>query len=126
MVEALVDCGYRNERSHLVILCCSGPGNFMLERVVFPFELLTFRAPKQTQVLIYGPASGDPELLDRCAVESLSLGLETDTDHPLVPASMVALLHDLRHRYRREPSEENRHRLTQLEQQLRQGLPGYS
>lgn len=123
MLEPMLDCGYRNERSHLVVLCCSGPAGFALERVIFPFELLTFHAPAGATVLVYGPAAQAPELLDNCGVETLLLGLDPPDRHPLLPPSMAALLEDLRQRYLLEPSEENRRHLVQFEQTLRHGLP---
>jgi hypothetical protein len=120
----MLECGYRNERAHLVILCCIGAGGFRLERVIFPFELLTFHAPEGAMVLVYGPTSGDPELLEECGADTLLLGLRSPDPHPLLPASMEAMLQDLRRRYALEPSPENRQRLTQLEQSLVQHLPG--
>jgi hypothetical protein len=94
----------------------------VLERVIFPFELLTFLAPQGAEVLIYGPSGHEPTLLETLTASSLRLGLDADAEHPLLPASMAAMLQDFRHRYNREPSEENRHRLTRLEQRLRHGL----
>ena len=123
MLEPMLDCGYRNERSHLVMLCCSGPAGFSLERVIFPFELLTFHAPAGATALIYGPAPQEPELLESCGVETLLLGLDPPSRHPLLPPSMAALLQDLRQRYLQEPSEENRRHLVQFEQTLRHSLP---
>jgi hypothetical protein len=35
------------------IVRCSGPNDFFLERVVFPFELLTFHCPPSTDVEIW-------------------------------------------------------------------------
>ncbi|EDY39242.1 conserved domain protein [Cyanobium sp. PCC 7001] len=121
-ILAMLNCGYRNERSHLVILCCSVEEGVVLERVIFPFELLTFLAPPGAEVLIYGPSGDEPILLETVAASSLRLGLDTEDDHPLLPASMAAMLQDFRHRYSREPTAENRHRLTQLERRLRHGL----
>lgn len=123
MLDPMLDCGYRNERSHLVMLCCSGPAGFALERVIFPFELLTFVAPSGATALIYGPAPLEPELLETCPVETLALGLDPSGPHPLLPPSMAALLQDLRQRYLEEPSEENRRRMVQFEQTLRHSLP---
>ncbi|MFQ6537162.1 MULTISPECIES: DUF1830 domain-containing protein [Aphanothece] len=120
----MLDCGYRNERAHLVILCCIAADGFRLERVIFPFELLTFLAPPGATVLIYGPTADDPELLEQFDADTLLLGLQASDQHPLLPASMEAMLRDLRQRYACEPSPENRQRLTQLEQSLIHYLPG--
>ncbi|MCX5959263.1 MAG: DUF1830 domain-containing protein, partial [Cyanobacteria bacterium] len=37
-----LDCGYRNASDRMVILRCCNDEHFYLERVVFPFEVLTF------------------------------------------------------------------------------------
>ena len=67
-----MDCGYRNASDRMVILRCCGPHAFFLERVVFPFELLSFQCPRQSEVEIWTHGLGGPELIERFAAEELS------------------------------------------------------
>ncbi|KEF41893.1 MAG: hypothetical protein ER33_09105 [Cyanobium sp. CACIAM 14] len=50
-------CSYRNCSARMVIVRCCGPGGFFLERVVFPFELLTFQCPPSSDVEIWARES---------------------------------------------------------------------
>lgn len=61
---ALLSCGYRNSSDRMVILRSCGPGEFYLERVIFPFELLSFQAPKGAELEIWTHGLGGPELLE--------------------------------------------------------------
>ncbi|KAF0653790.1 hypothetical protein L107_05458 [Cyanobium sp. Copco_Reservoir_LC18] len=70
-----VECGYRNSSDRMVILRCIGPGQFFLERVVFPFELLTFQCPEGSEVEIWTHGLGGPELLE--SIESRELIMES-------------------------------------------------
>ena len=45
---------YRNASERMVVLRCIGPGNFFLERVLFPAEVLVFSAPEDSKVEIWG------------------------------------------------------------------------
>ena len=63
-LQTLLDCVYRNASDRMVILRCCGPSAFFLERVVFPFELLSFQCPKQSEVEIWTHGLGGPELLE--------------------------------------------------------------
>jgi len=58
----------------MIILRCIGPEQFFLERVVFPFELLTFRCPTGSEVEIWTHGLGGPELLE--SIESRELIME--------------------------------------------------
>lgn len=116
--------GYRNSRDVMVVLRCCGPDQFFLERVVFPFELLTFLAPADAEVRIHGPATGGTELLEDVPLEELQLEPVPLPRHPLEQVSMRHLLHDLQQRYASDPSDANRIRLVQQEQLLRRWLPG--
>ena len=71
-LQTVMDCGYRNASDRMVILRCCGPHAFFLERVVFPFELLSFQCPQQSEVEIWTHGLGGPELIERIAVEELS------------------------------------------------------
>ncbi|WP_216914729.1 MULTISPECIES: DUF1830 domain-containing protein [unclassified Synechococcus] len=70
-----VDCGYRNGSDRMVILRCIGPEHFFLERVVFPFELLTFQCPERSEVEIWTHGLGGPELLE--SIEARELIMES-------------------------------------------------
>jgi hypothetical protein len=77
---ALLSCGYRNHSDRMVILRCCGTEAFYLERVVFPFELLSFEAPSGSEVEIWTHGMGGPELLETLATAELLIepaGLET-------------------------------------------------
>jgi len=55
----------------MVIVRCLGPQEFFLERVVFPFELLSFLAPADTEVQIWTHGLGGPELVESIPVAEL-------------------------------------------------------
>ena len=74
----------------MVIVRCIGPEEFFLERVVFPFELLSFLAPPDALVEIWTHGLGGPELIETLDVatlqvedpeaEPLTLARESSTD----------------------------------------------
>lgn len=70
-ILALLTCGYRNTSDRMVILRCVGPEEFFLERVVFPFELLSFQCPPQSEVKIWTHGLGGPELVETIQTEEL-------------------------------------------------------
>jgi hypothetical protein len=70
---AQLSCGYRNGTDRMVIVRCIGPDEFFLERVVFPFELLSFLAPPGSAVEIWTHGLGGPELMESLPVEQLLL-----------------------------------------------------
>jgi hypothetical protein len=74
----MVGCSYRNPSDRMVILKCCGAGHFFLERVVFPFELLSFEAPPQATVEVWTHGLGGPELCERHEVEELT----SDSEDP--------------------------------------------
>ena len=69
----LLTCGYRNGTDRMVIVRCVGPEAFYLERVVFPFELLSFQSPQDTELEIWTHGLGGAELLERIPVQQLTL-----------------------------------------------------
>ncbi len=79
-----LSCGYRNASDRMVILRCIGPQEFFLERVVFPFELLSFCAPARASVQIWTHGLGGPELMESIDVGELSIDIE-----PLVASEAV-------------------------------------
>jgi hypothetical protein len=58
----------------LLILRCCGPEDFFLERVVFPFELLTFACPAAAEVKIWHWDAAGPTLIDCCVAEAMLCG----------------------------------------------------
>ena len=50
----MVEFSYKNEGNRMVVLRCIGPSNFFLERVLFPTDILTFMAPNDSRVEIWG------------------------------------------------------------------------
>ena len=68
-----MECGYRNASDRMVILRCLGPNAFFLERVVFPFELLSFACPADSEVEIFTHCLGGPELLEAMPARTLRL-----------------------------------------------------
>jgi hypothetical protein len=66
-----IECGYRNASDRMVIVRCCGPDEFFLERVVFPFELLSFVCPSESEVAIWTHGLGGPELMESLRAEEL-------------------------------------------------------
>ena len=55
----------------MVIVRCCGPDCFYLERVVFPFELLSFQCPALSQVEIWTHGLGGADLVESLSVDEL-------------------------------------------------------
>jgi hypothetical protein len=70
--RAELSCSYSNGSDQMVILRCLGPGEFFLERVVFPFEQLSFHCPGGSDVEIWTYSLGGPELVERFEAEAVS------------------------------------------------------
>jgi hypothetical protein len=60
----LVSCSYRNTSDRMVIARCLGPDCFFMERVVFPFEMLSFQCPQDSELEIWTHGLGGAELLE--------------------------------------------------------------
>ena len=54
----------------MVVLRCIGPSNFFLERVLFPTDILTFMAPNDSRVEIWGNELYGPKLEERIRISS--------------------------------------------------------
>ena len=52
----------------MVVLRCIGPSKFFFERVLFPLEVLTFMAPYNSRVEIWGNELYGPKLAERIRV----------------------------------------------------------
>jgi hypothetical protein len=66
-------CNYRNTSDRMVIVRCCGPSRFYLERVVFPFELLTFQCPHDSEVQIWSHGVRGAELTETLEARSLRM-----------------------------------------------------
>jgi hypothetical protein len=77
-------CSYRNTSDRMVILRCIGPEEFFLERVVFPFELLSFQCPPSSEVKIWTHGIGGPELVD--TAQAMDLLNESPAEPPQLEA----------------------------------------
>jgi Domain of unknown function (DUF1830) len=70
--SAGLSCSYTNGSDRMVILRCLGRNAFFLERVVFPFEQLSFQCPSGSDVEIWSHSLGGPELVERFDAEAVS------------------------------------------------------
>ena len=66
----MIEFSYRNEGCRMVVLRCIGPSSFFLERVLFPTDILTFMAPIDSKVEIWGNELYGPKLEERIRVSS--------------------------------------------------------
>jgi hypothetical protein len=82
----LLACAYRNGSDRMVIIRCEGREGFYLERVVFPFELLTFECPADEKLEVWTHGLGGPELIDSLPVGELKL----DTKPAAAPLELKA------------------------------------
>ena len=64
----MIEFSYKNEGSRMVVLRCIGPSSFFLERVLFPTDILTFMAPKDSRVEIWGNELYGPKLEERIRI----------------------------------------------------------
>lgn len=70
-------CGYRNGSPYLLVLRCLGPDTVHLERVVFPFELLTFHSPPESDVEVWRHGFQGCELAETMTAEELTMAEPT-------------------------------------------------
>ena len=66
----------------MVIVRCEGHEGFYLERVVFPFELLSFKCPPQCELEVWTHGIGGPELMDKLPIHELLI------EYPTSPAQL--------------------------------------
>ena len=66
----MIEFSYKNEGSRMVVLRCIGPSNFFLERVLFSSDILTFMAPNDSRVEIWGNELYGPKLEERMRIYS--------------------------------------------------------
>jgi hypothetical protein len=67
----------------MVIARCLGPDCFFMERVVFPFELLSFQCPEQSELEIWTHGLGGAELLETIPVGELLIDAPEEMEAPL-------------------------------------------
>lgn len=70
-LEEPLCCSYSNGRDRMVIVRCLGPDAFFLERVLFPFEQLSFQCPAGSDVEIWSHTLGGPELVEQFPAETV-------------------------------------------------------
>ena len=90
-VVAHLACSYRNTSDRMVILRCIGPEQFFLERVVFPFELLSFQCPPSSVVKIWTHGLGGPELVETVNAGDLLNEAASQPAQSAQPAQLEAL-----------------------------------
>ena len=66
----MVQFSYQNKGCRMVVLRCIGSSNFYLERVLFPTDVLTFMAPNNSKVEIWGNELYGPKLEERIRISS--------------------------------------------------------
>ena len=64
----MIEFSYKNKSDRMVVLRCIGPSKFFLERVLFPLEVLTFMAPNDSKVEIWGNQFYGPRLEERIKI----------------------------------------------------------
>ena len=64
----MIEFSYKNKGDRMVVLRCIGPSKFFFERVLFPLEVLTFMAPYNSRVEIWGNELYGPKLAERIRV----------------------------------------------------------
>ena len=66
----MVEFSYKNKSKRMVVLRCIGPAHFFLERVLFPTDVLTFMAPLDSRVEIWGNELYGPKLEERIRINN--------------------------------------------------------
>ena len=64
-------CSYRNSTDRMVIVRARGASTFFLERVVFPFEIMTFHCPRECEVEVVRRTPAGLEESEWVAAEEL-------------------------------------------------------
>ena len=64
----MIEFSYKNKGERMVVLRCIGPTKLFFERVLFPLEVLTFMAPYNSRVEIWGNELYGPKLAERIRV----------------------------------------------------------
>ena len=64
----MINFSYKNKGNRMIVLRCIGPSKFFLEKVLFPMEILTFMAPYDSRVEIWGNKLYGPKLEERIRI----------------------------------------------------------
>tara|TARA_Y100000589_G_scaffold328048_1_gene371314 strand:- start:1095 stop:1316 length:222 start_codon:yes stop_codon:yes gene_type:complete len=64
----MIEFSYENNGKRMIVLRCVGPSKFFLERVLFPSDILTFKAPQNSRVEIWGNELYGPKLEERIRI----------------------------------------------------------
>ena len=64
----MIEFSYENNGKRMIVLRCVGPSKFFLERVLFPSDILTFKAPQNSRVEIWGNELYGPKLEERLRI----------------------------------------------------------
>jgi hypothetical protein len=80
-LEGFVLCSYRNATNRMVIVRARGEGAFFLERVVFPFEIMTFHCPLDGDVEVINRGAAGTEERESLNVEHLLAADESSGSH---------------------------------------------
>ena len=64
----MIEFSYKNQGKRMIVLRCIGPSHFFLERVLFPTDVLTFMAPLDSRVEIWGNELYGPKLEERIRI----------------------------------------------------------
>ena len=64
----MIAFSYKNKGANMVVLRCIGPSKFFFEKVLFPLEVLTFMAPYNSRVEIWGNELYGPRLEERIRI----------------------------------------------------------
>ncbi|MFN6340655.1 MAG: DUF1830 domain-containing protein [Cyanobacteriota bacterium] len=67
-------CSYRNSSDRMVVVRARGMSSYFLERVVFPFEVMTFYCPRDCEVEVITRTPGGLEQSEWVAAEELHAG----------------------------------------------------
>jgi DNA-binding winged helix-turn-helix (wHTH) protein len=73
---------FRSNFDRMAILRCLGP-DFYLERVIFPFEVISFQCPPECRVEIWFHGLGGPELIEEMGAEDLLIGEANASIEPI-------------------------------------------
>ena len=70
ILNQMIEFSYKNKGNRMIVLRCIGPSKFFLERVLFPSEVLTFMAPNDSRVEIWGNQLYQPKLEERIRINN--------------------------------------------------------
>lgn len=72
--DPIILCCYRNSTNHMVIVRARGHASYFLERVVFPFELMSFHCPRDCEIEVISRTPGGFEQSEWVIASELMAG----------------------------------------------------